>query len=150
MSSGCIRLTNEDITDLHSRVKVGTRVVVLPVRDSATISSRETGYDRPANLPSTSDLPTKRLKPPEIAATLRQVDTLVAQGQSLTDAVRQTGITAASYHRWRQEVERLKNDQAKRPEAPRQEAPKHIVEGDAVHHTAPRSISKPETTGFEE
>ncbi len=36
VSSGCIRLTNEDITDLHSRVKVGTRVVVLPVRDSAT------------------------------------------------------------------------------------------------------------------
>jgi lipoprotein-anchoring transpeptidase ErfK/SrfK len=155
VSSGCIRLTNEDITDLHSRVKVGTRVVVLPVRDSATtgatsVSSRETGYHRPANLPSTSDLPTKRLKPPEIAATLRQVDTLVAQGQSLTDAVRQTGITAASYHRWRQEVERLKNDQAKRPEEPRQEAPKRIVEGDAGHHTAPRSISKPETTGFEE
>src|SRR3954454_24727918 len=150
VSSGCIRLTNEDITDLHSRVKVGTRVVVLPVRESATtgatsVGSRETGYDRPANLPSTSDLPTKRLKPPEIAAKSRQVDTLVAQGQSLTDAIRQTGITAASYHRWRQDVERPKNDQAKRPEAPRQEAPKHIVEGDAVHHTAPRSISKPET-----
>ena len=32
VSSGCIRLTNEDITDLHSRVKVGTRVVVLPGR----------------------------------------------------------------------------------------------------------------------
>jgi hypothetical protein len=29
VSSGCIRLTNEDITDLYSRVKVGTRVVVL-------------------------------------------------------------------------------------------------------------------------
>jgi lipoprotein-anchoring transpeptidase ErfK/SrfK len=28
VSSGCIRLTNEDITDLYSRVKVGTRVVV--------------------------------------------------------------------------------------------------------------------------
>ena len=25
VSSGCIRLTNEDITDLYSRVKVGTR-----------------------------------------------------------------------------------------------------------------------------
>jgi lipoprotein-anchoring transpeptidase ErfK/SrfK len=30
VSSGCIRLTNEDITDLYSRVNVGTRVVVLP------------------------------------------------------------------------------------------------------------------------
>jgi lipoprotein-anchoring transpeptidase ErfK/SrfK len=29
VSSGCIRLTNEDIADLYSRVKVGTRVVVL-------------------------------------------------------------------------------------------------------------------------
>ena len=30
VSSGCIRLTNQDITDLFGRVKVGTRVVVLP------------------------------------------------------------------------------------------------------------------------
>ena len=30
VSSGCIRLTNEDIIDLYGRVKVGTRVVVLP------------------------------------------------------------------------------------------------------------------------
>jgi lipoprotein-anchoring transpeptidase ErfK/SrfK len=30
VSSGCIRLTNEDITDLFSRVNVGTKVVVLP------------------------------------------------------------------------------------------------------------------------
>ena len=36
VSSGCIRLTNEDITDLHSCVKVGTRVVVLPGRGQAT------------------------------------------------------------------------------------------------------------------
>jgi lipoprotein-anchoring transpeptidase ErfK/SrfK len=30
VSSGCIRLTNEDVVDLYNRVKVGTRVVVLP------------------------------------------------------------------------------------------------------------------------
>jgi lipoprotein-anchoring transpeptidase ErfK/SrfK len=30
VSSGCIRLTNEDVADLYTRVKVGTRVVVLP------------------------------------------------------------------------------------------------------------------------
>jgi lipoprotein-anchoring transpeptidase ErfK/SrfK len=30
VSSGCIRLTNEDVTDLYGRVKSGTRVVVLP------------------------------------------------------------------------------------------------------------------------
>jgi len=36
VSSGCIRLTNEDIMDLYTRVKVGTRVVVLPGRPPAT------------------------------------------------------------------------------------------------------------------
>ncbi|GIK79916.1 MAG: L,D-transpeptidase [Pseudorhodoplanes sp.] len=30
VSSGCIRMLNEDVEDLYSRVKVGTRVVVLP------------------------------------------------------------------------------------------------------------------------
>ncbi|MGF9759752.1 L,D-transpeptidase [Microvirga sp. 0TCS3.31] len=29
VSSGCIRMTNEDVTDLYSRAKVGSRVVVL-------------------------------------------------------------------------------------------------------------------------
>ena len=29
ISSGCIRMTNEDVTDLYSRVKVGAKVVVL-------------------------------------------------------------------------------------------------------------------------
>jgi lipoprotein-anchoring transpeptidase ErfK/SrfK len=41
VSSGCIRLTNEDVEDLYSRVNVGTRVVVLPSsqRDSASAQS---------------------------------------------------------------------------------------------------------------
>jgi lipoprotein-anchoring transpeptidase ErfK/SrfK len=30
VSSGCIRMTNEDVTDLFSRVSVGAKVVVLP------------------------------------------------------------------------------------------------------------------------
>ncbi len=29
VSSGCIRMTNEDVTDLYERVKVGAKVVVL-------------------------------------------------------------------------------------------------------------------------
>jgi lipoprotein-anchoring transpeptidase ErfK/SrfK len=29
VSSGCIRMTNEDVTDLYERVRIGTRVVVL-------------------------------------------------------------------------------------------------------------------------
>jgi lipoprotein-anchoring transpeptidase ErfK/SrfK len=39
VSSGCIRLTNEDVTDLYTRVKVGTRVVVLPGRPPATAAA---------------------------------------------------------------------------------------------------------------
>jgi lipoprotein-anchoring transpeptidase ErfK/SrfK len=31
VSSGCIRLVNEDVIDLYNRAKVGTRVVVLPM-----------------------------------------------------------------------------------------------------------------------
>jgi len=31
VSSGCIRLTNEDVTDLYSHVSVGTKVIVLPM-----------------------------------------------------------------------------------------------------------------------
>ena len=30
VSSGCIRLTNEDVEDLYNRVQVGAKVVVLP------------------------------------------------------------------------------------------------------------------------
>ena len=40
VSSGCIRLTNEDIADLYGRVQVGTRVVVLPGSMPATASSQ--------------------------------------------------------------------------------------------------------------
>jgi lipoprotein-anchoring transpeptidase ErfK/SrfK len=33
VSSGCIRLTNDDVSDLYSRVSVGTKVVVLPMTE---------------------------------------------------------------------------------------------------------------------
>jgi len=31
VSSGCIRLTNEDVVDLYSRVNIGSKVIVLPM-----------------------------------------------------------------------------------------------------------------------
>ena len=37
VSSGCIRLINEDVEDLYSRVQVGTRVVVLPGRPAENV-----------------------------------------------------------------------------------------------------------------
>ncbi|MEJ2378227.1 MAG: L,D-transpeptidase, partial [Pseudolabrys sp.] len=39
MSSGCIRLTNSNIIDLYSRVKIGAKVIVLPV-SSAYVSNK--------------------------------------------------------------------------------------------------------------
>jgi lipoprotein-anchoring transpeptidase ErfK/SrfK len=41
VSSGCVRLTNEDIQDLFDRVKVGTRVVVLAGKGPATVQNRQ-------------------------------------------------------------------------------------------------------------
>ena len=42
VSSGCIRLLNEDIEDLYSRVQVGTRVVVLPGKAPETVANTGT------------------------------------------------------------------------------------------------------------
>jgi lipoprotein-anchoring transpeptidase ErfK/SrfK len=157
VSSGCIRLTNEDIMHLYSRVKIGTRVVVLPSSQPATAVATSVGSSRGTvapGLPSASDMPTKRSKSQEqeIVAKLRQVDILVAQGQSLADAIGRIGVTAVTYHRWRQEFGGPKNDPAKRPKEPGQEASKRIVEGEVsvVRDTAPQSNSKPDFTGFEE
>jgi lipoprotein-anchoring transpeptidase ErfK/SrfK len=41
VSSGCIRLTNEDVTDLFSRVNVGAKVVVLP-KNAPHLEARRT------------------------------------------------------------------------------------------------------------
>ena len=46
VSSGCIRLTNEDVTDLFSRVNVGTKVVVLP-KSAPHLEARGTITVRP-------------------------------------------------------------------------------------------------------
>jgi len=32
-TSGCIRMVNDDVIDLYDRVKVGTKVVVLPMSE---------------------------------------------------------------------------------------------------------------------
>jgi len=41
VSSGCIRLTNDDVADLFSRVDVGTRVVVMP-KNASHLQARAT------------------------------------------------------------------------------------------------------------
>ena len=56
----------------------------------------------------------KRYKAEEIVAKLRQVEVLTSQGKSLSDAVRQIGVSDVTYYRWRQEFGGLKTDQVKR------------------------------------
>jgi lipoprotein-anchoring transpeptidase ErfK/SrfK len=51
VSSGCIRLTNEDVADLFSRVDVGTKVVVLP-KNSPRLEARGTITARPTAAPA--------------------------------------------------------------------------------------------------
>jgi len=44
VSSGCIRLKNEDVIDLYSRVQIGAKVVVLPQTSVAKLESASLGY----------------------------------------------------------------------------------------------------------
>ena len=59
-------------------------------------------------------MPRKTHTPEEIVAKLRQVDVLVAQGQSIAAGVKAIGVTEQSYYRWRNEYGGLKLDQVKR------------------------------------
>jgi lipoprotein-anchoring transpeptidase ErfK/SrfK/transposase-like protein len=149
VSSGCIRLTNEDITDLYARVKIGSRVVVLRGRSQvAAAAAPVASYAgelaaTPSHAPSTADVPRRRDKPEEILAKLRQVDALIAQGQSLANAVRQIGVTESTYHRWRQEFGVSKSERAKRPKEAAHEVPKsvsqnevNVVRDNVLHSTA--------------
>ena len=156
VSSGCIRLTNEDVIDLYKRVKVGTRVVVLPsgppMTAAAPVGSRRGMSEvTPYGLPSASDMPRKRYKPEEITAKLQQVDILVAQGQSIADAALQVGITESRYYRWREERGALKRDELKKPKELAHEGPKGLAQGEvsAVRDNAQREF-KAEPAGFEE
>jgi lipoprotein-anchoring transpeptidase ErfK/SrfK len=61
VSSGCIRLTNEDVSDLFNRVNVGTKVVVLPKH--APLQARGVITARPAQAqarPGVTTLPSGR------------------------------------------------------------------------------------------
>src|SRR3954451_5061980 len=60
------------------------------------------------------EMASKKHRHEEAVAKLRQVDVLVAQGQSVAEAVRAIGVTEVTYHRWRREFGGLKSDQVKR------------------------------------
>jgi lipoprotein-anchoring transpeptidase ErfK/SrfK len=57
VSSGCIRLTNQDIVDLYGRVQVGTRVVVLAGDPPASAAARPPDPVREAQPVPPADVP---------------------------------------------------------------------------------------------
>ncbi len=54
VSSGCIRLTNDDIVDLYARAPVGARVIVLPTATTAAAAATTVAAapSRPPSTPS--------------------------------------------------------------------------------------------------
>ena len=56
----------------------------------------------------------KREKPEDIVLKLRQVEVLQGQGQSVSEAVRQIGVTVQTYYRWRKDYGGMSRDQLKR------------------------------------
>jgi transposase-like protein len=66
-------------------------------------------------------MPTKPSKPEQIMALLRQVEVVIANGQTTPQACREAGISEQTFYRWRKEYGGLKLDQAKRLKALEQE-----------------------------
>src|ERR671929_1172080 len=64
-----------------------------------------------------TEMASKKHRPEEAVAKLRQVDVLVSQGQSVAEAIRAIGVTEVTYYRWRREFGGLKSDQVKRLKA---------------------------------
>jgi putative transposase len=56
----------------------------------------------------------KTYKPEQIVNLLREIDVLTANGQSVPQACKATGISDKSYYRWRKQYGGLKVDQARK------------------------------------
>src|SRR5262245_19831725 len=84
VSSGCVGMLNEDVTDLFERVKVGTRVVVLPGGKPPTpVASAQD----PTNLvPPGQQLPPTSYVPPQGAQPPAPGPQPVYRGDTRTDA----------------------------------------------------------------
>ena len=62
VSSGCIRMLNEDVVDLYQRAHVGTKVVVLPMRGEVAGAS---SHPRQITAPATRHVTTTAGAPPK-------------------------------------------------------------------------------------
>ena len=56
----------------------------------------------------------KREKAEDIVLKLRQVEVLQGQGMSVSEAVRQIGVTQQTFYRWRRQYGGMNRDQLKR------------------------------------
>jgi len=56
----------------------------------------------------------KREKPEDIVAKLRQVEVLQGQGMKIADAVRQIGVTEQTFYRWRKQYGGMNREQLRR------------------------------------
>ncbi len=59
-------------------------------------------------------MPRKRFSVEQIINHLREADVLLAQGRTVGEVCRQSGVSEQTYYRWRKEYGGLKVDQAKR------------------------------------
>ena len=62
-------------------------------------------------------MPKKRYNAEDIIHKLREAEVLLAQGNSISQACKQLGITDQTYYRWRKSYGGMKMDQAKRLKA---------------------------------
>ena len=63
----------------------------------------------------------KREKAEDIVLKLRQVEVLQGQGMSVSEAVRQIGVTQQTFYRWRRQYGGMNRDQLKRLKEPEKE-----------------------------
>ena len=56
----------------------------------------------------------KRYKPEEIVTLPRQAEVLHGQGMTMSDAIRQLGVSEVSFYRWRKEYGGMSGDQLRR------------------------------------
>lgn len=59
-------------------------------------------------------MPRKSPSPEQIIAKLRQIEVLIAQGNTVAMACREASVTEQTYYRWRKEYGGLRLDQAKK------------------------------------
>ena len=142
VSSGCIRLTNDDITDLYRRVKVGTRVVVLSANGTAPAQSPSSRRGSPPTASGANSDPdsSRKRKGDANAAKPQQVS---VPGSQRSAEPQQTGTTP-----YRSQLETGMSNQDKEARRETLENTGRNEASPSPHNPPPRP--KQEASAFEE